>query len=87
MAHTSRHALAFGLSARSYAAAGLLGTTHSLLVEALRSFASQSAAQHDKPLPQMPSFNYNPAPYTGPSKEEVIALRKKYLSPGEQRVS
>jgi alanine-glyoxylate transaminase/(R)-3-amino-2-methylpropionate-pyruvate transaminase len=33
----------------------------------------------------MPPFNYTPKPYTGPSKEEVIALRKKYLSPGEQR--
>jgi hypothetical protein len=32
----------------------------------------------------MPPFNHNPAPYTGPSKEEVIALRKKFLSPGEQ---
>jgi alanine-glyoxylate transaminase/(R)-3-amino-2-methylpropionate-pyruvate transaminase len=29
----------------------------------------------------MPPFDYKPQPYTGPSKEEVIALRKKYLSP------
>uniref|UniRef100_A0A383WHZ5 alanine--glyoxylate transaminase n=1 Tax=Tetradesmus obliquus TaxID=3088 RepID=A0A383WHZ5_TETOB len=29
----------------------------------------------------MPPFKHTPAPYTGPSKEEVIALRKKYLSP------
>lgn len=78
-------ALACGLSARSYAATGLLGATNSLLSGALRSFAAQPAAQHDKQLPQMPPFKHTPAPYTGPSKEEVIALRKKYLSPGEQR--
>src|SRR3954469_12609088 len=31
------------------------------------------------PLPIAP---HKPEPYTGPSKAEVIALRKKYLSPG-----
>eukprot|EP00775_Hariotina_reticulata_P011373 gene11373-11522_t len=29
----------------------------------------------------MPPFDHQPVPYTGPSKQEVIALRKKYLSP------
>lgn len=29
----------------------------------------------------MPAFNYTPVPYQGPSKEEVMALRKKFLSP------
>ena len=32
--------------------------------------------------PQLPPFNHTPAPYQGPSKEEVYALRKQYLSPG-----
>ncbi len=31
------------------------------------------------PLPQ---FDHRPAPYRGPSRDEVIALRKQYLSPG-----
>lgn len=31
----------------------------------------------------MPAFNYKPQPYSGPSVEEVIALRKTYLSPCE----
>jgi alanine-glyoxylate transaminase/(R)-3-amino-2-methylpropionate-pyruvate transaminase len=31
------------------------------------------------PLPMAP---HKPAPYTGPSKAEVLALRKQYLSPG-----
>src|ERR1700690_1955060 len=31
------------------------------------------------PLPMAPQ---KPEPYTGPSKAEVIALRKQYLSPG-----
>ncbi len=32
--------------------------------------------------PQLPPFDHTPAPYQGPSKEEVHALRKQYLSPG-----
>ena len=32
--------------------------------------------------PRLPPFNHTPAPYQGPSKEEVYALRKQYLSPG-----
>ncbi|CAL5222254.1 g4590 [Coccomyxa viridis] len=31
--------------------------------------------------PQLPPFDHTPAPYQGPSKEEVHALRKQYLSP------
>ncbi|MEM7625764.1 MAG: aspartate aminotransferase family protein [Planctomycetota bacterium] len=31
------------------------------------------------PLPQ---FDHTPAPYDGPSRDEVIALRRQYLSPG-----
>jgi alanine-glyoxylate transaminase/(R)-3-amino-2-methylpropionate-pyruvate transaminase len=85
MAQISLNALCCGVSARGCLSTGLLGRSHNLLLGALRSFASQPAAQHDTTLPQMPPFNYTPAPYTGPSKEEVIALRKKYLSPGEQR--
>lgn len=47
-----------------------------------RAFASQPAsALHEKPPPQLPPFSYEPQPYTGPSKEEVLSLRKKYLSP------
>lgn len=36
--------------------------------------------------PQLPPFDHTPAPYQGPSKEEVHALRKQYLSPGERRL-
>eukprot|EP00249_Psilotum_nudum_P000760 c12866_g1_i1 orf=312-1760(+) len=32
-------------------------------------------------LPQMPSFDYTPQPYSGPSAEEILQLRKKHLSP------
>lgn len=31
--------------------------------------------------PQLPPFDHQPQPYTGPSAEEVLALRKKFLSP------
>lgn len=31
----------------------------------------------------MPAFDYSPPAYTGPSKEEVLRMRKQHLSPGE----
>ena len=37
--------------------------------------------------PQLPPFDHTPAPYDGPSKEKVHALRKQYLSPGEARLT
>jgi alanine-glyoxylate transaminase / (R)-3-amino-2-methylpropionate-pyruvate transaminase len=30
----------------------------------------------------LPVSNHQPAPYTGPSREEILALRKKHLNPG-----
>lgn len=48
-----------------------------------RTFASEPA--YEKALPELPPFGYQPQPYTGPSKEEVLALRKKFLSPCESR--
>jgi alanine-glyoxylate transaminase/(R)-3-amino-2-methylpropionate-pyruvate transaminase len=32
-------------------------------------------------MPTLPAFDYQPKPYTGPSAEEVFALRKQYLNP------
>ncbi len=32
--------------------------------------------------PQLPPFDHTPQPYTGPSAEEVLKLRREYLSPG-----
>ena len=31
--------------------------------------------------PQLPPFDHTPAPYTGPSPDEVLALRREYLTP------
>jgi alanine-glyoxylate transaminase/(R)-3-amino-2-methylpropionate-pyruvate transaminase len=31
--------------------------------------------------PELPPFDYTPKPYTGPSAEEVLALRKQFLNP------
>lgn len=31
---------------------------------------------------KMPPFDYQPKRYTGPTLEEVLQLRKQYLSPG-----
>ena len=40
----------------------------------LRCLTSQAAAQ-------LPPCDFVPPPYTGPSKEEVLSLRKRFLSP------
>lgn len=32
--------------------------------------------------PALPPFDYTPVPYTGPSKEEVWAMRQEFMSPG-----
>lgn len=32
-------------------------------------------------LPQLPLYEYQPRPYTGPSADEVLKLRKRYLNP------
>jgi alanine-glyoxylate transaminase/(R)-3-amino-2-methylpropionate-pyruvate transaminase len=32
--------------------------------------------------PTLPPFDYQPKPYTGPSAEEVLKLRKQFLNPG-----
>lgn len=32
--------------------------------------------------PTLPPFNYQPKPYTGPSAEEVLKLRKEFMNPG-----
>ncbi|KAG6643520.1 alanine--glyoxylate aminotransferase 2 homolog 3, mitochondrial-like [Carya illinoinensis] len=32
-------------------------------------------------VPKMPSFDYSPPPYNGPSVDEILAKRKDYLSP------
>ena len=31
--------------------------------------------------PTLPPFDHTPAPYTGPSKAEVLAMRREYLTP------
>jgi alanine-glyoxylate transaminase/(R)-3-amino-2-methylpropionate-pyruvate transaminase len=31
--------------------------------------------------PQLPPFDHTPAPYTGPTRDEVLALRREYLTP------
>ena len=33
-------------------------------------------------LPDLPPFDHQPAKYTGPSADEVLSVRKKYLNPG-----
>lgn len=48
-----------------------------------QAFASQPATTTSKQLPELPPFHYKPNPYKGPSKEEVIAMRREFLSPGE----
>jgi alanine-glyoxylate transaminase/(R)-3-amino-2-methylpropionate-pyruvate transaminase len=43
--------------------------------------AAKPAAKTSSSLPQIPKTDHKPAPYKGPSREEVLALRKQYLTP------
>ncbi|KAF3331818.1 alanine--glyoxylate aminotransferase 2 3 [Carex littledalei] len=42
------------------------------------SFSNESCA---KPLPKMPSFDYTPLPYDGPTAGEILKRRSEFLSP------
>ncbi|KAL2343008.1 hypothetical protein Fmac_004293 [Flemingia macrophylla] len=46
----------------------------------LRPSAAAAAAAENAP-PQLPPFNYQPRPYNGPSADEVLAKRKRFLGP------
>jgi hypothetical protein len=37
--------------------------------------------------PKLPPFDYQPLHYVGPSAEEVLHLRRKFLNPGFPRIS
>jgi alanine-glyoxylate transaminase/(R)-3-amino-2-methylpropionate-pyruvate transaminase len=56
-----------------------------LLAGLWRSQSSQAAPVDVDKLPSLPPFDYTPPPYAGPSKQEVLAMRKQYLSPGRSR--
>ncbi|KAL4386837.1 hypothetical protein GQ457_09G013170 [Hibiscus cannabinus] len=43
--------------------------------------AQNEVDNNDGFLPKMPSFDYSPPPYTGPSADEILSKRKEYLSP------
>lgn len=36
----------------------------------------------DRPAPRLPETTHEPAPYDGPSRAEVLELRRRYLTPG-----
>src|SRR5437588_1417535 len=42
----------------------------------------ESPPVKSKSAPVLPPTNHKPRPYTGPSAEQVLALRKQYLNPG-----
>ncbi len=48
-----------------------------------RALAAEAAPA--RAAPRLPPHNFAPPPYTGPSKEDVLALRKAYMSPGPSR--
>lgn len=53
------------------------------IVTLLRRGHASQAAPAPVEAPKLPTFDYTPPPYTGPPKEEVLALRKKFLNPGK----
>lgn len=49
---------------------------------AARGMSSLPAQESLLGSPELPAFDFTPPPYTGPPKEEVLSMRKQYLSPG-----
>ena len=49
-------------------------------IASFRLFSSQAAPALT--VPELPPCDFIPPPYTGPSKDEVLALRKQFLNPG-----
>lgn len=45
------------------------------------SFSSLPSSTDDKPVPELPPFAYTPPPYTGPSKADVLSMRKEFMNP------
>jgi hypothetical protein len=62
---------------------GLLGVASRTLGRSLSSLPEPAEAAQS--LPQLPPFAHKPAVYRGLPKEEVLDLRKRYLSPSEGR--
>src|SRR5437764_12540105 len=44
--------------------------------------ATQGITSNTNRRTALPLSAHQPAPYTGPSREEVLALRRQYLTPG-----
>ncbi|KZV43702.1 alanine--glyoxylate aminotransferase 23, mitochondrial-like [Dorcoceras hygrometricum] len=59
------------------------GRTSSFLrtATASQSTLSQPLQKDDTFIPEMPTFDYTPPPYSGPSAEEILSKRQRYLSP------
>ena len=44
--------------------------------------SSNGAGTATRARTPLPMTDHQPAPYTGPSRDEVLALRRQYLTPG-----
>lgn len=51
----------------------------------LQQRTQESLAAGGVTQPELPPFDHEPVQYTGPSKQEVIDLRKRYLNPGKPK--
>lgn len=71
-----------GLGVTPWAAGGCLPVSAALVGEQWRSYSSQAAPAESGEGPALPPFDYQPPAWTGPSKEEVLRLRKAHLNPG-----
>ena len=68
------------MRAVTQAVANVVRSQRHLAGQQQRSQASLAARNIAEPA--LPAFDHEPAQYIGPSKQEVIDLRKKHLNPG-----
>ena len=74
--------LGLGVARPWAAAGGCRPVSAALIGEQWRSQSSQAAPAESGEGPALPPFDYQPPAWTGPSKEEVLRLRKAHLNPG-----
>lgn len=80
--HHLLRAARLGLGAAPWAAGGCPPVSAALIGEQWRPQSSQAAPADSGEGPALPPFDYQPPAWTGPSKEEVLRLRKAHLNPG-----
>ncbi|KAJ4704295.1 Alanine--glyoxylate aminotransferase 2, mitochondrial-like protein [Melia azedarach] len=88
----ARHCSKISRKIHGFAARRALSGTNSLRLPIHRCYSrlaqkeGVSRKDYEVSLPKIPPFDYSPPPYTGPSADEILAMRKNFLSPSMRQL-